>query len=157
MNGRKLETLVGMLVVLGAAIFLLFAYEHAGLKIGYEGYPINAAFSRVDGLQIGGEVKIGGIKIGQVIKETLDPNTYQAVVTMNIRPDVKIPSDSSAAIVSDGLLGGKYLNISPGADSELLGPNGAIRFTQSAVNLEDMIGQMIFSHDGSNAHKAAGH
>ena len=93
----------------------------------------------------GGDVRLSGIKVGKVLSQELDPQTYRAQVTFSVRNGIELPSDSSAAIVSSGLLGGKYLSLVPGGDDRVLTDGGEITLTQSSVNLEDLIGRYIFS------------
>ncbi|MGB0576333.1 MAG: outer membrane lipid asymmetry maintenance protein MlaD [Alphaproteobacteria bacterium] len=146
--GKNLaETLLGAVVLAGAVIFLTFAYSEGGLKT-VDGYSVVGKFDRVDGLAEGSDVRMSGIKIGTVISQKLDPKTYLAVLTMNVRKDVKLPRDSSARIASNGLLGDKYLSITPGAEDEMLKPGGEISHTQGSVDLLSLVGRMIFSQTG---------
>ena len=108
-----------------------------------------ARFDKVDGLERGSDVRISGIKVGTVLDQTLDPETYRAEVRFSLREDLQLPADTSAAVVSNGLLGGKYLALVPGGDIEMLQPGGEVTLTQSAVNLEDLIGHMIFNQGAS--------
>ena len=147
MTRNLLETLLGGVVLIVAIVFLAFAYRSS--QVGdIDGYELIARFDRVDGLEKGSDVRISGIKVGNVLEQSLDPKTFRAKVRFTVRNDVELPLDSSAAVVSSGLLGGKYLQLVPGGDVENLGPGGEITFTQSAVNLEDLIGQAIFSQGG---------
>ncbi len=141
---------MGALVLVVAAAFMVFAYQSSNLRT-VDGYPLRAKFSTVAGVALGTDVRIGGIKVGVVSDLKLDPDTYQAVLTMQIKPSVKIPVDSSAAVVSDGLLGSKYVKIEPGADDKMLAVNTYIPHTQSAVNLEELIGEMAFGGVDSKA------
>jgi phospholipid/cholesterol/gamma-HCH transport system substrate-binding protein len=144
MTRNLLETLLGAIVLIVAIGFLLFAYNTSQVdQTG--GYELTARFDKVDGLERGSDVKISGIKVGTVIDQTLDPETYRAEVRFSLREDVQLPADTSAAVVSNGLLGGKYLALVPGGDIEMLEPGDEVTLTQSAVNLEDLIGHMIFS------------
>lgn len=146
--GRNLiETLMGAVVILVAAGFTVFAYRSAdlGAKVGY---ALSAKFEDVSGLSTGSDVRLGGIKIGSVTGQRLDPQTYSAVITMTIQEDVRIPSDSSAAVVSDGLLGSKFVSLTPGAEEAMLEDGGQISYTQSSVNFETLIGKFMFSDGG---------
>lgn len=146
--GRSVfETIMGALVLVVAAGFMTFAYQSSNLR-PVEGYSLKAKFDTVAGVGLGSDVRIGGIKIGVVSNMALDPETYKAIVTFQIKEGIKIPTDSSAAVVSDGLLGSKYLKIEPGADEKMLASGEAITYTQSAVNLEELIGKMVFSGGG---------
>ena len=146
--GRSVfETIMGALVLVVAAGFMMFAYQSSNLK-PVEGYALKAKFDTVAGVGMGSDVRIGGIKVGVVSSMELDPSTYKAVVTFQIMTNTKIPADSSASVVSDGLLGSKYVKIEPGADDKMLAAGEAITYTQSAVNLEELIGKMVFSGGG---------
>jgi phospholipid/cholesterol/gamma-HCH transport system substrate-binding protein len=94
---------------------------------------------------MGADVRVSGIKVGKVLEQSLDPETYRAEVRFSVMSDVELPTDSSAAVVSSGLLGGKYLALVPGGDDQLLQEGGEITLTQSSVNIEDLIGKYIFS------------
>ncbi|MGH6921904.1 MAG: outer membrane lipid asymmetry maintenance protein MlaD, partial [Geminicoccaceae bacterium] len=116
------------------------------------GYELIARFDRVDGLQLGDDVRIGGIKVGTVVAQNLDPATYRAEVRFTVREDIELPTDSSVSVAMDGLLGGKYLSLIPGGDVEMLADGDEVTLTQSAINLEDLIGHLIFgqgSDDGA--------
>lgn len=147
MGGSYLETLLGALVVAVAAGFLVFAFSVADVG-AVRGYELVAKFDRVDGLSVGSDIRLGGIKVGTVVAQELDPATYLAVVHMSIDDGVLVPMDSSAEVVSDGLLGGRYLAIVPGPSDEMLEPAGQIRFTQSAVSLEQLLGRFAFGGAG---------
>lgn len=146
MKSNIIEILTGGLVLALASILLFYAYvrEHHTKTTGY---PLLVSFERVDGLVEGSDVKIGGIKVGKIEKLSLDPQTFSAVATITLRDGVKLPKDSSAAITSESLLGGKYLDLVPGGDEDFLAPGEKIKHSQSSVNLESLIGQAIFSKD----------
>jgi phospholipid/cholesterol/gamma-HCH transport system substrate-binding protein len=150
MRSNLVETLIGTIVVVVAAVFLVFAYSTAGVRTGVGGYELRAKFDRVDGLAVGGDVRLSGIKIGSVVSQELDPETYVAVVRLNIDGKVKLPEDSAARIASEGLLGGNYLSLEPGGSDVMLKNGGEIKHTQGAVNLLDLIGQAIFGAAGAN-------
>ncbi len=142
--GRSMfETIMGALVLCVAAGFMAFAYEGSSLK-PVEGYPLKAKFTTVAGVGLGTDVRIGGIKVGVVSGMELDTNTYEAILTLQMKDNIKLPSDSIAAVVSDGLLGSKYVKIDPGAEEKMLEANAVITHTQSSVNLEELIGKMAF-------------
>lgn len=154
MTKSKLETIVGLAVVAVAAGFAYFAYTDSNLK-KIDGYTVNARFNSVDGIGDGSEVRIGGIKVGQVSKMTLDPKSYEAIISIQLGKNIQLPEDSSAEIVSSSLLGGKYVNIEPGGMEDMLGDGDEISFTQSAVNFESLIGKMVHSGGGVDAEKPA--
>jgi len=142
---RKLpEILTGLVVIAIAAVFLVYALGRAQ-ALGGSGYLLKAQFSDIGGLTVGSDVKIGGVTIGHVADETLDPTTYAAVVQLQINSGIKLPTDSSASISSEGLLGGNYVGVSPGGDDTMLQPGQSFAVTQSAINLENLLGQFIFN------------
>lgn len=154
--GRSMfETLMGALVLAVAGGFMAFAYEGSNLR-PVEGYPLKAKFSTVAGIGLGTDVRIGGIKVGVVSDMMLDSTTYEAVLTLQLKQNIKVPADTIAAVVSDGLLGSKYVKLDPGAEDKMLAANGVIAHTQSSVNLEELIGKMAFgSADKGGADKGA--
>jgi phospholipid/cholesterol/gamma-HCH transport system substrate-binding protein len=138
------EVMTGAAVLLVAAGFLGFAIGHSGRATG-SGYELKAKFDHIDGLNIGADVRIAGVKVGSVTDQRIDPQTYLAVVTLKIADGVELPKDTGAEVASESLLGGKYLSLTPGGDSENLKPNGTIKNTQSSVSLEQLLGKFIFS------------
>jgi len=144
MRGNVIETVMGAVVILAAALFLVFAYKTSQLR-AVPGYQVTAEFARVDGIRQGSDVRIAGIKIGSVVGEDLDPKTFLATVRMSIDPSVNLPNDTVAEIISSGLLGDKYMSLVPGGSDKVIPPGGKITYTQSSVSLENLIGQMMFS------------
>jgi phospholipid/cholesterol/gamma-HCH transport system substrate-binding protein len=138
------EVLIGAVVLLLAAGFLAYAIAHSGRSTA-AGYQLYAKFDHIDGLSVGSDVRIAGVKVGSVDSATLDPKTYQAVVGLTVGDDVKLPKDSSAVITSESLLGGKYLALSPGGDDAMLQPGQTITITQGSINIEELLGKFIFS------------
>ncbi len=150
------ETLTGAVVLVIAGGFLAFAIAHSGERTG-RGYPLTARFQRIDGLGVGADVRVAGVKIGSVTATAIDPKSFEAVVTFTVAEDIKLPTDSGAVITSDGLLGGKYLALSPGGDDHDLAPGGVIKITQSSINIEDLLGKFVFSMANmSNTNKPDG-
>jgi phospholipid/cholesterol/gamma-HCH transport system substrate-binding protein len=147
MRGNVIETVMGAVVLLVAALFLLFAYNTSQVRT-VSGYEVSADFERVDGIRAGSDVRVSGIKVGSVVNETLDPKTFLATVQMSIEPSVKLPDDTVAEIVSSGLLGDKYMSLVPGGSDKFIAAGGKVKYTQSSVSLEHLIGQMIFSAPG---------
>jgi phospholipid/cholesterol/gamma-HCH transport system substrate-binding protein len=147
---RKLpELLAGFIVIVIAVAFLVYALLTTG-EVSPGGYMLLARFGNIGALTVGSDVKIGGVIIGHVAAETLDPVTYAAIVRLNVNNGVKIPDDSSASITSDGLLGNVYVAVSPGGSNTMLASGAAFPVTQSAINVQDLIGKFIFSLGGSN-------
>lgn len=144
MPRRLPELVTGFAVIAAAVLFLVYAMSSAG-EINTGGYPLQAQFSSIGGLTVGADVKIGGVVIGHVAAERLDPTTYAAVVRLAIDNDIKVPADSSASVTSDGLLGNSYIAVSPGGSDTMLAPGQSFPVTQSAINIQDLLGKFIFS------------
>jgi phospholipid/cholesterol/gamma-HCH transport system substrate-binding protein len=138
------EVLAGAVVLVIAAGFLAYAVAHSGTGT-VAGYPLEAKFDRIDGLSVGADVRLAGVKVGSVTAARIDPASYLAVVDLTVEKSIQLPKDTSAEITSDGLLGGKYLSLVPGGDSQMLKPGQTITITQSAVSLEELLGKFIFS------------
>ena len=147
MSRKGIETMVGLFVLLGLAGALFLALKAANLaSFGeHKGYIVSAKFDNIGGLKPRAPVRSAGVNIGRVKSITLDPKTYQGVVTLEIDEGVRFPKDSSAKILTAGLLGDQYIGLEPGADDKELVAGDVIRQTQSAVVLENLIGQMIFN------------
>ncbi|HEV2337114.1 MAG TPA: outer membrane lipid asymmetry maintenance protein MlaD [Stellaceae bacterium] len=155
MRGNVIETVMGAVVILVAALFLVFAYNTSQLR-AVSGYQVSADFARIDGIRQGSDVRISGIKIGSVVAENLDPKTFLADVRMTIDPAIKLPEDTVAEIISSGLLGDKYMSLVPGGSDKVIPPGGKITYTQSSVSLENLIGQMMFSAPGAKKPEEGG-
>lgn len=143
MKGNLFEALIGAVVLAVAAVFLVFAFSATDVG-AVDGYEVTATFDRVDGVNAGADVRMSGIKIGTVTKLELDPQTFLARATLNIASNVELPSDSSAEITTEGLLGGKYMAIVPGGAEDIIPDGGRIQFTQSSISLEGLIGRFGF-------------
>jgi len=143
MKKNLIETLMGGFVLLVAGLFINTAINSSGVS-KKSGYEINAQFDRIDGVGIGSDVRIGGIKIGTVSEQKLDTKTYRAGLTLSIDKNIELPTDSSAEIASESLLGGKYISLIPGAMDEYLQAGDEIEFTQSSINIEQLIGKFAF-------------
>lgn len=147
MSRSVIETAIGGFVLLGALIFLVFSYSK-GDAGKVDGYQISANFSKIGGLKEGDPVQVSGVKVGQVANVELDPKTYLAKVTMDIKDDILIPDDSAAIISSQSLLGGLYMGIQPGGSDTMLKSGGEIQYTQAPQNLEELLGKFVFSMSG---------
>jgi phospholipid/cholesterol/gamma-HCH transport system substrate-binding protein len=138
-----IEALIGALVLLLAIWFVAFAYgrtERGGLD---DGYTIAARFPNSSGVSVGTDVRVSGLKVGTVAHESLDTQTYQALLRLTIDKNVKLPLDTSAAITSEGILGGNYIALTPGGDTEMLREGDEITDTQGAVDMMSLIGSVI--------------
>jgi len=149
MKKNVVEALIGAAVLVVAVGFFITTYKTT--EFGrVEGYHLSARFDRVDGLKTGGDVRIGGIKVGTILSQKVDLKTYQAVLELSIDPKVRLPVDTSAKIRSENLLGGSYLSLEPGGDDEYLADGDEIEFTQGSVDVIDLIGREIFSADNND-------
>jgi len=146
MRRNAIETIMGAAVLLVAGVFIVFAFSSTGVGT-VSGYKLHARFDNASGVTPGTDVKMSGVKIGSVTRQSLDPETYFANVTLAIEEDIKLPRDTSARIVPEGLLGGNHVMLEPGGSMEMLEPGERIQFTQGAINIVDMVGRLIFSGD----------
>jgi phospholipid/cholesterol/gamma-HCH transport system substrate-binding protein len=144
MQRNVIETVMGGVVLLVAAGFVYLAFQSSSVGDG-SGYLVSAEFDNASGLTTGSEIRMSGVKVGTVISQTLDPKTYFAVVTMNITESVKLPRDTSARILADGLLGSNFVALEPGGEEATIEPGGKINFTQGSINVVDLLGRFIFS------------
>ena len=147
-----IETVMGGVVLVVAALFLFFAYSTSQVR-AVQGYEVSAQFDSVSGIHDGSDVRIGGVKVGTIVSETLDPNTFLANVRISIENAYKLPDDTVAKIVSSGLLGDKFLALVPGGSEQTIPPGGRIKFTQSPISIEDLIAQLMFSPPGGGQKK----
>lgn len=143
MNKRPVETIMGIVVLVVAAVFMCFAYKVSDLQV-VKGYEIHTRFIKVGGLNTGADVRINGIKVGTVITQKINPEDYMVDVTLSILPDVSLPVDSTITIAGDGLMGDKFVKIEPGKSKEKMQPNSTSLKTKDAKTLEDMVGEIIF-------------
>ena len=143
MNKKPIETIMGFVVLIIAVFFLLFAYRVSDLQV-VKGYELNARFLKVGGLNIGSDVRINGIKVGTVVNQKLDNNNYMVDVVLSIASNIKLPKDSVAAIVGDGLVGDKFVKIEPGKSDEFLKDGETFANTKDFKTLEQTVGEIIF-------------
>jgi phospholipid/cholesterol/gamma-HCH transport system substrate-binding protein len=143
MQNSIVETLIGAAVLAVAVLFLLFAYSGTGIG-GISGYEVTAKFGRINGVTVGSDVRMSGVKIGTVSAVEIDPQDYGAVTHLIIADDLQLPDDSSVRITSDGLLGNQYVSIEPGGSQTMLEPGGEIEYTQGAIDLIGLLGRTIF-------------
>lgn len=138
------EVGTGLAVLVAAAGFIAYAGTNTGRRSA-SGTELVARFDNVGALAVGSDVKVGGVSVGRVVSTAIDPASYQAVVHFTIQPDIKLPTDSSAVVASGGLLGSAFLSLSPGGAEATIQPGGTVTITQSATNLEDLLGKFIFN------------
>ncbi len=142
MHRSIIETVLGAVVLTIAAIFLVFAYNQSQVR-AVGGYLVLAKFGQVDGLAIGDDVRVGGLQVGSVTAMSLEPEGFVAVVALRLDSSVLLPTDSSVAIHTEGLFGGKFVEIIPGADEAYIPANGVIAYPQDSVILEEMIEKIV--------------
>lgn len=147
MGRKSIETLVGLFVVLGllAMVFLALKAANLGSFRGGDTYTVKARFDNIGGLKARAPVRSAGVKVGTVTKIGLDPQTYQGVVTLELQSKFQFPKDSSAKILTAGLLGEQYIGLEPGGELDNLKQGDKVARTQSAAVLEDLINQFIYS------------
>ena len=151
MGRNVIETVMGAVVLLVAIAFVVFAFRTSGISAA-GGYSVEALFNDASGLSVGTDVRMAGVKVGTVAGQSLDTETYQARIVLRIDETIKLPTDSSARILPDGLLGGNFVSLEPGAEEDLIPAGGRIEFTQSAINVVELLGRFIFGSaesDGS--------
>ena len=156
--GRKgVETLVGVFVLLGMLGLLFLALKAANLSSfgGGETYTLIAYFDNIGGLKVRAPVRSAGVTVGRVAAISLDPKRYQGAVRLEIDRGVQFPSDSSARILTSGLLGDQYIGIEPGGDPANLAEGAVVTQTQSALVLENLIGQFLFNRAAEGSDKPA--
>jgi len=148
------EIAAGAIVLLVAALFLVYAATNSGRSSTGGGLELKARFDRIDGLAPSADVRIAGVKVGSVTAQRIDPETFLAELTLSIDSSLKLPDDSSAEITSEGLLGGRYVALVPGGSEQMLANGDMVRITQSAVSLESLLGRFIFSVTEMNAKRS---
>lgn len=147
MNTRTVEIMVGLFVAAGIAAFVMLSMKVSNLASygGDEGYNVKAHFENVGGLKVRSPVSAGGVRVGKVSDISYNNSQYVAEVTMTLEPQYKFPKDTSASILTAGLLGEQYIGLSPGAEEEDLVEGDIIDLTEPALVLEQVISQFIYS------------
>ena len=157
MGKKSTETLVGVFVLLGMAGLVFLALKAANLGSFSTGdtYPLSAKFDNIGGLKVRAPVRSAGVTVGRVTGITLDRKSYQGVVSLELDRNVQFPKDSSARILTSGLLGDQYVGLEPGAEEKNLASGDVITQTQSAVVLESLISQFLFNKASDSGSTAA--
>jgi phospholipid/cholesterol/gamma-HCH transport system substrate-binding protein len=154
MQTKNIERIVGIFILGGILALLVLAFQISGVVavMGKGGYEIKAAFDNIGDLRVRAPVSIDGVRIGQVTGIKLNPSTFKADVTMHIEAArTIIPADSTASILTQGLLGSNYISLTPGFANTALKNNGIITTTHSAVILENLIGQLMYKLDAGKS------
>ncbi|MFW6077779.1 MAG: outer membrane lipid asymmetry maintenance protein MlaD [Hyphomicrobiales bacterium] len=151
MKTNLVETVVGAVVIVIAAAFFIFAYTTSGIGKGSGGYDLVAEFDNADGIGVGSDVRMSGVKVGTVTSQELDTVTYQAVLNMSIDPSLSLPDDSSAKVTSEGLMGAKFVALEPGGSPDMLQDGDRIAYTQGAIDIWSLVSQFMFDSNDSSA------
>ncbi|WP_420347259.1 outer membrane lipid asymmetry maintenance protein MlaD [Pelagibius sp.] len=145
MRRNMIETVMGAVVLVVAVVFIVFAFRTTTIEGGDGGYVLLVEFDDASGLVSGTDVRMAGVKVGTVVSQRLNPDTYFAEVSLSIDESIKLPSDTSARIIPEGLLGGNYVALEPGGAEEYLSDGQQIQFAQGTINVVDLLGRFIFS------------
>lgn len=150
MKQNIIETLVGFTVIIIAIAFLIFAYKNGNQSASANGYTLKASFQSAEGITKGSEVRLAGVKIGTVYDIALDKTSFFAWVSISVEKGIKLPKDTRLEVTTSGILGSKYVSVIPGDSEEFLASGDQVKYTQSAVNIESLIGKLIYSFGGNN-------
>ena len=145
MAENKLEIAAGLLVVAAALGFVIFAGKEAGMGSGGDTYDLRASFRSIEGVSLGSDVKLAGVKVGTLTQVSLNPQTYMADAVLSLQKSVELPSDSAVLISSEGLLGGNFIELQPGGMPDVLAPGDEIEDTQGAVSLVSLLMKFVGS------------
>ena len=143
MSENTTEVIVGGVVLAAAVGFLVYAGQMTGFSTGQAEYPLTASFRSADGVDVGTDVRLAGVKIGRVTALELDPETYRAETEFTVRDGIEVPDDSAVAVSSEGLLGGNYVEILPGGSPFALSAGDEIEFTQGSVSLISLLMKFV--------------
>ena len=143
MSENTTEVTVGGLVLALAVGFSIFVFQITGLSNSSGSYPIYASFRSAEGIKVGTDVRLAGVKIGTVSALDLDSNTYRAVSVISLKDDIRIPEDSALVISSEGLLGGNFVEVVPGASFDYLASGVEIVDTQGSVSLISLLMKFV--------------
>lgn len=149
MHKRPIETIMGIVVLFIAVSFLYFSYAASDLRV-VKGYEVTINFLKVGGLNVGSDVRINGVKVGTVVSQSLDNETYHAVIKVTISPEIKLPVDSIFEVAADGMMGDKFIKIQPGRSKEFLKDGDTAQKTKDFKTIEDLVGELIFSMTGGD-------
>lgn len=145
MKDSLVETVVGAVVIVIAALFFYYVYQTSGESKASSGYRVLAEFDNVGAIDVGTDVRLAGIKVGTVEAQELNPETYQARVTMSLDPAIRLADDSSAKITNEGLLGGAFIALEPGGGETKIENGGEISNTQGAIDIWKLVSDSMFN------------
>ncbi|MFD1194147.1 outer membrane lipid asymmetry maintenance protein MlaD [Seohaeicola saemankumensis] len=143
MSETKTEVAVGAAVLAVAAGFLIYAGQVTGLSAPTAGYPLTASFRSLEGVSVGTDVRLAGVKVGSVTAVSLNPDTFRADTTITVLDGIVLPDDTSILISSEGLLGGNFVELMPGGSPFNLSPGDEIIDTQGAVSLVSLLMKFV--------------
>ena len=149
MRRNLIETAMGAIVLAAAAMFLLIVYKTSNTP-SVSGYKKTAEFNKIGGLKVANDVRVSGVPVGKVVSVTLDRDTFKAQVVFDVAAEWLFPTDSVAVIASEGLLGGNFLEIIPGGNSDELKSGDMMEFSQDAVDISQLLGKFMFSSAGND-------
>ncbi|HVO05009.1 MAG TPA: MlaD family protein [Candidatus Cybelea sp.] len=148
MQRNVLETVMGAVVLLAAAAFLFIIYSNTGPKGTSNGYNLIMRLDQGGSIAPGTDVRAAGVKVGTVVKQEFDPKAFQAVITLDVDKDVQLPTDSSANVDQDGLLGNSYVNLQLGGDDKMMKDGDTFKYATGALSLSRLIGQVVSPTSG---------
>ncbi len=144
LRDNLVEAIIGAAVLAVAAFFIVFAYKNTE-RGSSGGYKLFALFPSAQGINVGSDVRVSGVKVGTVTAQELDTKSFQARVTFSVEDRIKLPIDTSVKVASEGLLGGNFLSLSPGGEEDVLKPGEQIEQAQGSIDLMGLVGQAMFS------------
>jgi phospholipid/cholesterol/gamma-HCH transport system substrate-binding protein len=149
MKDTAVETLIGAAVIAIAATFFLFAYQISGKANASGGYRLMAEFDNAEGINVGTDVRMAGVKVGTVVGQSLNHENFQATIAMMIEPGLQLTDDATAKVTAEGLLGSKFISLEQGGSEAKLADGGVISNTQGAVDIWSLISQAMFEKSGA--------
>jgi phospholipid/cholesterol/gamma-HCH transport system substrate-binding protein len=145
MKKMNLEMIVGLFLLTGFVSFSFIAIKMGDISLFMEdSYPVSARFASISGLKEGAVVEVAGVKVGKVSSIELDGGDFEAVVRMDISKAVHLSNDSIASIRTAGIIGDRFIKLTPGGSEDYLGPGDEIQETESAISLEELVSKYIF-------------
>lgn len=151
MSHNKTEVLTGAAVLLVAIGFAAYASQGLGLGRATDAYTLRASFRSVEGVTVGTDVRMAGVKVGSVSSLSLNPQTFMADAVVTVKHGIEVPDDSTIAVASEGLLGGSFIDIQPGGSVDVLAPGGEIEDTQGAVSLITLMMKFVGGGDAAKS------